>query len=59
MKRIIETTDHQHMGEVIDELQNPIVFINGEKMAVEKIQILENGVILLYNSNYQIKAESL
>ena len=49
MKKIIDSTDKKHVGEVIDETTNPIIFDNGEKMQVA-IRLHNNTV--LANSNY-------
>ena len=51
MKTIIDTTDKKHVGETIDETQNPIVFADGEQMQVTKR--LHNDTVIA-NSNYII-----
>lgn len=49
MRKIIDTTDKKHIGDVIDDKANPVVFQNGEKMQVA-IRLHNNTV--LANSNY-------
>lgn len=51
MRKIIDSTDKKHVGEKIDETQNPIVFENGEKMSIS-VRLHSNTV--LANSNYII-----
>ena len=55
MKKIIDSTDKKHIGEVVDETTNPVVFANGEKMQVA-IR-LNNGAVLA-NSNYILILDS-
>ena len=54
MKKIIDSTDKKHIGEVVDETTNPVVFANGEKMQVA-VRLNDNRV--LANSNYIIILE--
>ena len=54
MKKIVDSTDKKHIGEVVDETANPIVFANGEKMQVA-VRLNDNRV--LANSNYIITLE--
>ena len=49
MKTVIDSTDKKHIGEVVSETDDTIVFANGETMVVEKR--LHNGTVLA-NSNY-------
>lgn len=49
MKKIIDTTDKKHVGDVIDDRANPITFENGETMNVAVR--LHSGTVLA-NSNY-------
>lgn len=49
MKTVIDSTDKKHIGEVIAETDDLIVFANGETMTVEK-RLHDNTV--LANSNY-------
>jgi hypothetical protein len=49
MKTVIDSTDKKHIGEVIDEALDLIVFANGETMSVEK-RLHANTV--LANSHY-------
>lgn len=49
MRKIIDTTDKKHIGDVIDDKANPITFENGEKMQVA-VRLHNNTV--LANSNY-------
>jgi hypothetical protein len=49
MKTVIDSTDKKHIGEVVDETLDVIVFANGEEMIVEK-RLYNNTV--LSNSNY-------
>lgn len=49
MRKIIDTTDKKHIGDVIDDKANPITFENGEKMQVA-VRLHSNTV--LANSNY-------
>ena len=51
MKKVIDSTDKKHIGEEIDETQNPIVFENGERMQVA-VRLHNDTVIA--NSNYII-----
>lgn len=51
MKTVIDSTDKKHIGEVIDETTNPIVFSDGGTMQVA-VRLSENTV--LANSNYII-----
>lgn len=51
MKIIIDSTDKRHLGETIDETQDPIVFRDGEAMPVE---FRLHGGTVLGNSNYII-----
>ena len=51
MKTVIDSTDKKHIGEVIDEATNPIIFANGETMQVA-VRLHENTI--LANSNYII-----
>jgi hypothetical protein len=51
MRKILDTTDKKHVGEVIDEKSNPVVFANGDKMQV--VLRLYNDTVLA-NSNYII-----
>jgi hypothetical protein len=54
MKTIVDSTDKKHIGEVIDETSDVIVFLNGEVMQIEKR--LHNDTVLA-NSNYVIFLE--
>jgi len=49
MRKVIDTTDKKHIGDVIDDKANPIEFENGEKMQVS-VRLHNNTV--LANSNY-------
>lgn len=49
MKTVIDSTDKKHIGEVIAETDDLIVFANGETMVVEKR--LHNNTVLA-NSHY-------
>lgn len=51
MKKIVDSTDKKHIGEVVDETASLIVFDNGETMRVDK-RLYDNTV--LANSNYII-----
>lgn len=51
MKKILDSTDKKHIGEVVDETASIIVFANGETMRVDK-RLYDNTV--LANSNYII-----
>jgi RNase P/RNase MRP subunit p29 len=51
MKTIIDSTDKKHIGEVIDETANPVVFSDGETM---QIAVRLNDNTVLANSNYII-----
>lgn len=51
MRKIIDTTDKKHVGDVIDETANPIIFQNGETMQIS-VRLHNNTV--LANSNYII-----
>lgn len=51
MKKILDSTDKKHIGEVVDETAFIIVFANGETMRVD-IRLYDNTV--LANSNYII-----
>lgn len=54
MKTIVDSTDKKHIGEVIDENANPIIFDDGEVMQVT--HRLHNNTVLA-NSNYIITLE--
>lgn len=54
MKKILDTTDKKHIGEVIDETLNPIVFANGEEM---RVAVRLHNDTVLANSNYIIILE--
>lgn len=54
MKIVIDSTDKRHLGEQIDETQNPVVFRDGETMPVT-FRLHNNTV--LGNSNYIIVLE--
>jgi hypothetical protein len=49
MRKIIDTTDKKHVGDIIDDKANPIVFENGDVMQVAVR--LHSGTVLA-NSNY-------
>lgn len=49
MRTVLDSTDKKHIGEVIAETDDVIVFANGETMVVEK-RLHDNTV--LANSNY-------
>ena len=49
MKTVIDSTDKKHIGELVSDTDDLIVFANGETMAVEK-RLHDNTV--LANSNY-------
>lgn len=49
MRTVIDSTDKKHIGEVINETDDVIVFANGETMQVEK-RLHDNTV--LANSHY-------
>lgn len=51
MKTVIDSTDKKHIGEVVDETQDPIVFRDGESMPVT---VRLHGDTVLGNSNYII-----
>lgn len=51
MKTIIDSTDKKHVGEVIDETLDEVVFADGETMTVTT-RLHDNTV--LANSNYII-----
>lgn len=51
MKKVIDSTDNKHIGDLVDETLDVISFANGETMYVEK-RLHENTV--LANSNYII-----
>lgn len=51
MKTVIDSTDKRHLGEAIDETQNPVVFKDGETMPVT---VRLHGDTVLGNSNYII-----
>lgn len=51
MKTILDSTDKKHIGEIVSETDDLIVFANGETMVIEKR--LHNGTVLA-NSNYVI-----
>lgn len=51
MKKVVDSTDKKHIGEMVDETTNPIVFADGEKMNVA-LRLHDNNV--LANSNYII-----
>lgn len=51
MKQIIDTTDKKHIGEIVDETANPIVFADGGTMPVD---VRLNNNTVLANSNYII-----
>lgn len=51
MKTVVDSTDKKHIGEVIVDTDDVIVFANGETMVVERR--LHNGNVLA-NSNYVI-----
>jgi hypothetical protein len=55
MKTVIDSTDKKHIGEVVDETLDVIVFANGEEMRVEK-RLYNNTV--LSNSNYVLYLSS-
>jgi hypothetical protein len=49
MRTVLDSTDKKHIGEVIDETSDLIVFANGETMVIEKR--LHNNTVLA-NSHY-------
>ena len=49
MRTVLDSTDKKHIGEVVTETDDVIVFANGETMVVEKR--LHNNTVLA-NSNY-------
>lgn len=49
MKIVLDSTDKKHIGELVDESADVIVFANGETMTIEK-RLHDNTV--LANSNY-------
>lgn len=49
MKTVIDSTDKKHIGELVSETDDVIVFANGETMDVEKR--LHDDTVLA-NSNY-------
>lgn len=49
MKRVIDTTDKKHIGDVVDETADEIVFQNGEVM---QVAVRLHGNTVLANSNY-------
>lgn len=51
MKTVVDSTDKKHIGEVVDETANPIVFADGEKM---QVAVRLNNNTVLANSNYII-----
>lgn len=51
MKKILDSTDKKHIGEVVDETASTIVFANGETMRVDT-RLYDNTVLV--NSNYII-----
>jgi RNase P/RNase MRP subunit p29 len=51
MKVIVDSTDKKHIGEVVDETANPVVFANGETM---QVAVRLHGNTVLANSNYII-----
>lgn len=51
MKRVVDTTDGKHVGDIIDPSDNPVVFSDGATMYVTKIS--DDGLVLA-NSNYVI-----
>ena len=53
--KILETTDHKHVGELISLSGDIIIFSDGEYMEIEKIINLEDNTIIYANSNYQIR----
>ena len=51
MKKIIDSTDKKHIGDIVDENANPIVFADGRTMPVD---VRLNNNTVLANSNYII-----
>ena len=51
MKTVLDSTDQKHIGDVVDELEDVLIFADGELMRVEK-RLHDNTV--LANSNYVI-----
>ena len=54
MKRIIDSTDEKHIGELVDETADTITFKDGDTMQV--VKRLNNGTVLA-NSNYILVLE--
>lgn len=54
MKKVIDSTDKRHIGDMVDETADVIVFEDGERMAIDKRL---NGNSVLANSNYIIILE--
>lgn len=54
MKKVIDSTDKKHIGDMVDETADVIVFSDGEQMPVEKRL---GGDTVLANSNYIIFLE--
>lgn len=55
--RILESTDHKHLGEYISISGDIILFQDGEYMEVENMINLEDNTVVYANSNYQIRVE--
>lgn len=51
MRKVVDSTDKKHIGEVVDETASTIVFANGETMRVD-YRLYDKTV--LANSNYII-----
>jgi hypothetical protein len=51
MRKIIDSTDKKHIGDVIDDTANPVVFADGTTMQI--VLRLHHGTVLA-NSNYII-----
>jgi len=49
MRKIIDTTDKKHVGDIIDDKANPIVFENGDVM---QVAVRLHSCTVLANSNY-------
>lgn len=54
MKKVIDSTDKKHIGDIVDETADVVQFKDGEKMEVTT-RIYDNRV--LSNSNYVIVLE--
>jgi hypothetical protein len=58
--RIIKTTDNQHLGLVLPDLNTgDSVDLEGFTFYVQSVRTLDSGNVLFANPNYQLECEAL